>query len=142
VRLRRPAPRARRPEGQRGFAVTEALVALAILGAALALIYQAMASGWGAVRRTGLDAQAVAIAMARLETVGREIPLAEGSTQGRDDVFAWKIDISRHAMPGLVASQPQIPAWWVKAEVTWQVLGNAPARRVEFTTLRTASTPR
>jgi prepilin-type N-terminal cleavage/methylation domain-containing protein len=131
-----------RRQGQRGFALTEALVALAILGATLALIYQTMASGWGAVRRTGLDAQAVATAMARLETVGREIPLAEGATQGRDDVFSWKVDISRHVMPGLIATQPQIPAWWVKVEVTWQEVGNAPARRVNFTTLRTASSPR
>jgi prepilin-type N-terminal cleavage/methylation domain-containing protein len=136
--------RQRQPQrqGQRGFALTEALVALAILGATLALIYQTMASGWGAVRRTGLDAQAVATAMARLETVGREIPLAEGATQGRDDVFAWKVDISRHVMPGLIAAQPPVPAWWVKVEVTWQEAGFASARQVSFTTLKSASTPR
>lgn len=140
-----PARRERRDESknrQRGFAVTEALVALAILGTALAIVYQTMASGWGAVRRTGLDAEAVATAMARMESVGRELPLTEGSTEGRDDAFSWRIDVTRHVLPGLLAVQPQVPAWQVKVEVTWQEIAGEQPRRLSFTTIRSPVAPR
>lgn len=138
---RHPERRSTRTERQRGFAVMEALVALAILAAALTLIYRTMGAGWNAVRQTGIEAKAVSVAMARMETVGSEAPLAEGSTQGSDDGIDWRIDISLHTMPGMAAIRAQVPAWWVKVEATWQErLGEAP-RSVALTSLKVASTP-
>ncbi len=119
----------------------EALVALAILGAALALIYQTMAAGWGAVRRTGLESKAVAAAMSRLEAAGRETPLAEGSTTGTEDGLDWRVDVSRYAQPGLVVATPPLAAWWVKVEVSWRDSAASAQRTVAFTTVKLAGTP-
>lgn len=125
---------------QEGFAVMEALVALAILGAALALIYQTMAAGWGAVRRTGLESKAVAAAMSRLEAAGRETPLTEGSTTGTENGLDWRVDVSRYVQPGLVVAAPPLAAWWVKVEVTWREPPASAPRKVAFTTVKLAGT--
>ncbi len=126
---------------QEGFAVMEALVALAILGAALALIYQTMAAGWGAVRRTGLESKAVAAAMSRLEAAGRETSLTEGSTAGTEGGLDWRVDVSRYTQPGLVVVTPPLAAWWVKVEIVWRESPTSAQRTIAFTTLKLAGTP-
>ena len=111
------------------------------LGAALALIYQTMAAGWGAVRRTGLESKAVAAAMSRLEAAGRETALAEGSTAGTQDGLDWRVDVTRYAQPGLVVTTPQLAAWWVKVEIVWRETPASPRRSVALTTLKLAGAP-
>ncbi len=119
-----------------GFAVLEALVALAILAAALALVHQTYASGWGAVRRTGLEARAVAVAKARLEAIGTELPLRAGQSTGAEDGLAWRVVVSRYQPVDNSLVAERHAAWWVMVEVRWQDHAFSASRSVSLTTIK------
>ena len=123
--------------GQRGFTLIEALVALGVLAATIALVNRTFATGWSAVRHGSLESRAVAIAKARLETAGTEIPLAADTAEGAQDGMRWRREISPYDPPGQTAgAKARLPAWWVRVEVAWRDNPFAAERMIALTTIR------
>lgn len=79
-----------------GFTLLEVLVALAILAAALAGIYQIYVSGFRSQTIARSRLQAVDIAENLLARVGADIPLAQGAVTGNENTgFAYRITMHR-----------------------------------------------
>ena len=123
--------------GQRGFTLIEALVALGVLAATIALVNRTFASGWSAVRHGSLESRAIAIAKARLEATGTEIPLAVDTAEGQQDGMRWRREISLYDPPGQTAgATARLPAWWVRVDVAWRDTPFAAERVIALTTIR------
>ncbi|UAJ09057.1 hypothetical protein [Polymorphobacter megasporae] len=76
-----------------GSVLIEAMVAVAIIAAVLAVTYRSL--GENALRLRAADSARTAtmIAQSRLAAVGSDIPLAPGETDGTDGAFAWTVTI-------------------------------------------------
>ena len=123
--------------GQRGFTLIEALVALAVLAATIALVNRTFAIGWSAVRHGSLESRAIAIAKARLEAAGTQITLAADMTEGALDGMRWRREISLYDPPGQTAgATARLPAWWVRVDVAWRDSPFAAERVIALTTIR------
>ncbi len=134
---RRRAARYRR---QGGFVMLEALIAIGILGFTLVLVNANLASGWRARQRGEMEANAVAIASAKLIEAGVTSPLREGLATGYEDGYAWQIEVARHLAPQETTTRSRVPAWRLNVEVTWQEVGGAPRQRtVNFSTIKLGS---
>ncbi len=122
---------------QRGFTLIEALVALGVLAATIALVNRTFATGWSAVRHGSLENRAIAIAKARLEAAGTEVTLAAETAEGAQDGMRWRRVISLYDPPGQTAgATARLPAWWVRVDVAWRDSPFAAERVIALTTIR------
>ncbi len=133
---RRRAERDRR-HGQRGFTLIEALVALGVLAAMIALVNRTFAAGWTAVRHGSLESRAIALAKEHIEIAGVDTALSSESSNGVEDVMRWRRDITLYDPPGQTAgATARMPAWWVRVEVAWRNTPFAAERVITLTTLK------
>ena len=126
----------RRRRRERGFTLIEALVALGVLAATIALVTRTFAGGWYAVRQGGLETRAVAVAKAQLDAVGLEVPLAAGTRSGAEGDVRWQIQVSPYATPDQPTARPRLPAWWVRVDVTWPHGAFGADRTLTLTTVK------
>lgn len=134
---RRSARKSKSRREQRGFTLIETLVALGVLAATIALFNRTFAAGWSAVRHGSLESRAIAVAKARLEAAGAEIPLVADNAEGGQDGMRWRRDISPYEPPGQTAgAHARLPAWWVRVEVAWRDTPFAPERVIVLTTIK------
>jgi len=76
-----------------GSVLIEAMVAVAIIAAVLAVAYRSLGESALRVRAADSARTATMIAQSRLAAVGSDIPLAAGETKGTDGAFAWVVTI-------------------------------------------------
>jgi len=77
----------------RGSVLVEAMVAVAIVALVLAVSYRALGSSALRTRAAEASRAATLVAQSRMASVGAEIPLESGRTEGVDGGFAWAVDI-------------------------------------------------
>jgi prepilin-type N-terminal cleavage/methylation domain-containing protein len=122
----------RRPHG---FTLLECAVALAVLGLLLGTLLPATLEALGRQSGAAQERAALAAAEALLARAGRDIPLAEGSQEGRDGTLDWRLEIA----PATAPAGPWVTAWTVTATVAGG--GWARRRPVRLATLRLAPMP-
>lgn len=137
---RRRRERARHRRGQRGFTLIEALLALGVLAATIALVNRTFAAGWNAVRHGALESRAVAVAKAHIASAGVGAPLTEGTTSGVEDGVRWKREVTAYSYPGQTVAVPRLGGWWVRVEVAWRDTPLAAERVIVLTTMKLAAT--
>ncbi len=120
-----------------GSILIEALVSAAIVAGVLGLLFSTLADA--ETRRQGLEARRLAlmIAQSRLASVGAEIPIATGETQGAEAGLAWRVRIEPGASEGLAISRIAPPSL-VMVSVRRATGG---ADLVTLSTLRLAAVP-
>lgn len=79
------------PEGRNGFALAEAIVALAIVAAMSALLFEIIATRAAAVRKLEAQREALLIAQSVLATAGNSGPAQAEQESGTEDGFVWKV---------------------------------------------------
>lgn len=117
-----------------GSVLIEAMVAVAIIAAVLAVTYRSL--GENALRLRAADSARTAtlIAQSRLALVGSDIPLEPGETEGTDGAFVWVVTID--AAP----AAPSTSGTLLRVSARVRDIGGR-ADRVRLDTLRLA-TPR
>lgn len=130
---------------QRGFSLLEVLVAFAILALTLGVLMNIFARASRAAVLSGQYSQAAALAESKLNALGTELPLEEGTLTGEpENGFAWEItvipiELEQEITTDLATTvEPTITPYRLTATVLWQ--DGAQARRVTFVTLRFAAT--
>lgn len=106
-----------------GFTLMEALVALAIVGIAMAAFYRAVGANYGTQARLANLSASVELARSQLDALGVLTPMQPGSSDGAYKTgFRWHLDVV--ALPSDEAStSPQggvPPAFWVVLRVVDQ----------------------
>lgn len=117
-----------------GSVLIEAMVAVAIIAAVLAVTYRSLGESALRVRAADSARTATLIAQSRLAMVGNEIPLEPGETEGTDGAFAWVVAID--AEPAAASTSGNL----LRVSARVRDIG-ARADRVRVDTLRLA-TPR
>lgn len=112
----------------RGFSLLEVLVAFVILGLVLGALMEIFSGGLRNVGLAGEYQHATLLGQSKLATVGIELPLKEGESNGDfDSTYRWQISIRPYQDTQLeVAGQPAGPAP-APAPASGQVPGSAPA---------------
>lgn len=126
---------------ERGFTLTETLVALFIMIAASTLLYRGFAGGLAATGKADGQQIALAVAKSRLAALGAEIPLAAGRYEGADGGVSWALDVTPY-VGGVGGSDrdsegqsQRLQAFWAKATVGWRDRGGR-AHSLHLTTLK------
>ncbi|WP_096704325.1 hypothetical protein [Magnetospirillum sp. 15-1] len=78
---------------QAGFAVLDAMVAVAVVAGTLGAMLDVLADGAGRSRMTEARRLGLLVAQSRLAAVGTEVPLRAGAVSGVDGDFAWSVGI-------------------------------------------------
>lgn len=120
---------------ERGTALVEALVALAVFATMLGVTYGAITDRSRAARLLQTERQAAAIARSVLTRAGGDIALAPGTVDGHEGDFAWQMEMERYQGEGApsIAGPPLI-------EVTVAVRPVDSSRpRIALRSLRVAS---
>jgi prepilin-type N-terminal cleavage/methylation domain-containing protein len=113
-----------------GFTLIEVLVALAILAIAAAFGFRAISGGLYWLDRDGAEEHAVRVAEAELARVGQDLPLRDGSIDGRTaQGYSWQIAIAPYGLPA-----GGVRGHHVAVSVVWNE--GRQARRVRLETLR------
>lgn len=139
---RAPAPprsAPRRPAGgrggQRGFSLLEVLVAFSILALSMGVLLQIFSRALDTTATNETYSRAVALAEAKLASVGAGIPLADGVYSGEpEDGMDWVVSIEPHRPAGWVDEEPPLLTYQVTAVASWP--GTSGTRRVTLRTLR------
>ena len=136
ARLRRC--RARR---EAGFTLIEVVVALALLGLVLAVLTGTVRTGLAGASRAAAIAPPLALAEAKLATVGVTEPLVTGATNGTEPSgIAWRVSVEAFdddGFDGPSSDAPGLPKLYrVRVTATWQQ-GGVP-RSLSLDSLRLA----
>ncbi|MBK1647377.1 type IV pilus modification PilV family protein [Rhabdochromatium marinum] len=122
---------------QRGFSLLEVMVAFAILALSLGVLMQIFSRSMNATALSSDYSRAAAVAEARLNAVGVDIPLVEGVYSGEpEDGIDWVVNIEAFPPPIWAADNPVLQAYLVRAVASWPGTGAGHGRRVELQTLR------
>jgi general secretion pathway protein I len=132
----------RNARAHRGFTLMEILVAFVVLAAAVGILYRTFSTGLRNVDAVAGYSEAIAIAEARLTSLGLEKPLEEGEESGatEDRRFNWRIVVQPYTAPGDAPDRPGgfiSPYQLLRATVTvtWAEQGTQ-KRTVELSTVR------
>ena len=118
--------------GQDGFTLIENLVALAILGLALAVFAQIISTQTSSARRIDSAIQSILFARSILERLGHDLPLVPGNTSGAfDEAGSWQLKVAALGSTGTATSAPL--AYAIELDV--RQAGSPP---IAFTTIRLA----
>lgn len=86
-------------KADRGSMFIDAMVAVAVMALVLAVGYRAIGESALRVRAANASAQAMLIARSRMASIGADVPLTAGVTQGNDNGFDWRITVSPQPAP-------------------------------------------
>jgi len=130
----------RRTRQQDGYTLLEVLVAFAILGMSLAVLFRIFSAGVNNVGVASDYVQAVLIGEARLESLASESVLEPGMSQGIAlGKFHWTRTISRELLPQLeMTERSTVASYRINVAVAWPAGRNT--RQIELETLRIADT--
>jgi general secretion pathway protein I len=135
ARAPRLASRARSGAGQRGFSLLEVLVAFAILALSLGVLLQIFSRAMNATSVSATYSRAVALAEAKLNAVGAEIPLEEGVHSGDpEDGMDWIVHIEPYQMGDALDFELPLQPYRVTAVAAWPSITGT--RRVALRSLR------
>ncbi len=70
------------------------MAALAVVALVMAMGFRAIGESAARVRAANAEVRALMIARTRLDSVGADIPLADGDTEGRDGDFDWRVTVT------------------------------------------------
>ena len=134
--------RRRSRRGEAGFSLIEVVVALALLGMALAVLTDSVRTGLASASRSAAIEPPLAVAEAKLAAVGVTEPLATGNTNGAEPSgIRWRVvveDFNDDGFDGPSADTPGVPRLYrVRVTVTW-LQGGLP-RSLDLDSLRLAS---
>jgi len=105
--------------GQGGFSLLEVLVAFAILSLTLGVLMQVFSRAVNTTVLSGELSRAAALAEARLNAVGLEIPLEPGTFTGDpEDGLEWQVSILPYELAGSAWEAPFTP-FVVTAVARW-----------------------
>jgi general secretion pathway protein I len=119
-----------------GFTLLEAVVAFTLTAGVLVGLCEVLSRDMAGLGSSEDYGRAVALAEARLETLGVAEPLVRGTTSGRfDERFAWQVEVT----PGqdvtpVGASRPALRLDRLRVTVSWQ--GGKQPRSVSLESLR------
>lgn len=121
----------------RGFSLLEIMVAFAILALALGVLLQIFSGAMKATALSGDYSRAVAVAEARLQAVGADIPLAEGTYSGEPEQgIDWIVHIQPFEPPLWAGDFPPLQPYRIRVVATWPGSGAGRGRRVQLDSLR------
>lgn len=127
------------PTAQRGFTLLEIVVAFVIFGLIFATVLKILSGSLRNTQRSAEYTQAALWAQSRMDTVGIDPPLEDGSYDGEfDDNYRWELDISPYEFnddSGFNPDEFPVDLFYVELRVYW---GGEQPRQARFRTLRTA----
>lgn len=128
----------RRAGRQDGYTLLEVLVAFAILGMSLAVLFRIFSAGVNNIGVASDYVQAVVIGEARLESLASEPVLEPGTSQGVAlGKFHWTRTISQELLPELgMPERSTIASYRINVAVAWPA--GRDTRQIELETLRLA----
>jgi general secretion pathway protein I len=117
----------------RGFTLIEVVIALAILGLSLGVLYGALENALARTRRDERLSEGTLVAQSLLSRAGLEFPMIPGTVQGEWNGYSYTLTQQSVAPP---AGQPQytLPPVRVIANVTWVEGGRS--RDISLSTLK------
>ena len=86
--------------GDTGFTLIEALVALAILGVALAAVLRAYGAGFRSAERAEMQTHALLLAESRLAEAATTLT-EPGESRGREAGYAWRVTAAPFPVEGV-----------------------------------------
>lgn len=105
---------------QSGFSLLEVLIAFSILAISMGVLLQIFSRAMSTTAISGEYSRAATLAEAKLNAVGIESPLEEGTYSGDpDDGMEWEIDVYRYELGGYLADQALVIPYQVRATVSW-----------------------
>ena len=120
---------------QAGFSLLEVLVAFAILALSLGVLLQIFSKAMTTTATSETYALAVALAEARLNAVGSEIPLEEGVHTGDPEQgMDWIVYIEPYQVQDWAADDPPFQPYRVTAVASWP--SSQGTRRVALRSIR------
>lgn len=121
-----------------GYTLLEVLVAFAVLGMTLAVLFRIFSAGSNNVGTASEYLQATTIGEAQLESSGLNEPLETGRTEGIEaGKFLWTRTVAHAVIPELGPPEAAtIAAYAIKVDVKWPA--GRDMRHIELETLRIA----
>jgi hypothetical protein len=105
-----------------GFSLLEVVAAVAICALAVVGLFQAGSAGLFAADTAGKVEEAIQRAQSHLASVGREVAISEGESEGDDGgSFRWRLRIHPSAAQNLPAAPPVVMTLYdVEASIAWR----------------------
>lgn len=127
---------------QRGMTLLEVMVAFVIFGLIFATVLQILSGSLRNTQRSAEYTQAALWAQSRLDAIGIDPPLEEGSYDGEfDDDYRWELSIQPYefndAEAAVNVEEFPVELFYVELLVTWGEQKGLP-RQARFSTLRSA----
>ncbi|MBB1073523.1 prepilin-type N-terminal cleavage/methylation domain-containing protein [Rhodoferax sp. 4810] len=120
---------------QTGFSLLEVLIAFAILALSLGVLLQIFSRAMNNTATSGQYSRAVALAEEKLNSVGIDIPLAEGIYSGEpEQELDWIVHVAPYPLVDWLAEAQTVQVYEVTAVTSWPNPGQP--RRVTLRTLR------
>jgi general secretion pathway protein I len=122
--------------GQEGFTLLESVVAFTLTAGVLVGLCEVLSRNMAGLGNLEDYGRAVALAEARMETLGVAEPLVRGTTSGRfDERFAWQVEVTpgQDVTPA-GASRPALRLDRLRVTVSWR--GGREPRSVSLESLR------